>query len=211
MMFFKKGLRDPSLIRKLTMKNPRSSKKMFSITNRYALAEKATVDTREQKKMSGHPDQPSSSKGHDKKRKPDRSINVVERPRRQKEYWPRPGEFEGFLDRICIFHHQGKHKTGDYDGLQGFVDEVLMTAKPADQEKKPKDPKGDFPENHKEVNYIFGCPVMYEPKRNQKLIAWEVLAVRPTNPSALDGLRSPLPSTKMTTQTLYQSQGDILW
>jgi hypothetical protein len=41
---------------------------MFSITKRYALAEEVTLDTIEQKKESGHPDQPSSSKGHDKKR-----------------------------------------------------------------------------------------------------------------------------------------------
>jgi hypothetical protein len=36
--------------------------------------------------------------------------------------------------------------------------------KPADQEKKPDDLKGDFPEAHKEVNYIFGAPDSYEPK-----------------------------------------------
>jgi hypothetical protein len=67
MMFFNKGLKDSSLIRKLTMKNLRMSKQMFSIANRYALAEEATHNTREQNE-SGHPDQPSSSKGHDKKR-----------------------------------------------------------------------------------------------------------------------------------------------
>jgi hypothetical protein len=77
---------------------------MFSITNRYALAEEARLDTREQRKESGHQDQPSSSKGHNKKRKPHRSINVVEWPHHHKEYRPRPGEFEGFLDHICIFH-----------------------------------------------------------------------------------------------------------
>jgi hypothetical protein len=61
-MFFKKGLRDPLLIRKLSMKNPKTSKAMFAITNEYALAEEATIDTREQKKEknSGHVDYPSS-------------------------------------------------------------------------------------------------------------------------------------------------------
>jgi hypothetical protein len=76
----KKGLRDLSLIRKLTMKNPRTSEAMFAIANKYALAEVVTLDTREQKKEeSGHTDQPSSSKGHDKKRKADHSVNAVER------------------------------------------------------------------------------------------------------------------------------------
>jgi hypothetical protein len=52
---------------------------MFAIANKYALVEEATPDTREQKKKeSGHTDQPSSSKGHNKKRKADHSINAVE-------------------------------------------------------------------------------------------------------------------------------------
>jgi hypothetical protein len=90
---------------------------------------------------------------------------VVERPRRNKEYRPKPGEFEGSLDRICIFRPQGKHKTWDCDRLHGFVDEVLKTTKGVDQEKKPEEPKGDFPENHKVVNYIYGGPESYESRR----------------------------------------------
>jgi hypothetical protein len=49
-MFFKKGLRDSSLIRKLTMKNPRMLEEMLAITNRYALAKEVTLETRDQKK-----------------------------------------------------------------------------------------------------------------------------------------------------------------
>jgi hypothetical protein len=81
-MFFKKGLRDSSLICKLTIKNPRTSEAMFAIANKYALAKEATLDTREQNKEKdlGHTDQPSSSKGHDKKRKADHFTNGVEQP-----------------------------------------------------------------------------------------------------------------------------------
>jgi hypothetical protein len=81
-MFFKKGRRDPALICKHTMKNPRTSEAMLAIANRYALAEEVTLNTREQKKekYSGHVNQPSSSKGHNRKEKPDRSINTVEWP-----------------------------------------------------------------------------------------------------------------------------------
>jgi hypothetical protein len=87
------------------MKNPRLSKEMLVIANKYALTDEVTHDTREQKKEeSGHSDQPSSSKGHDKKRKADHSVNIIERPRCNKEYRPRPGEFEGFLYHICIFY-----------------------------------------------------------------------------------------------------------
>jgi hypothetical protein len=55
-MFLKKGLRDPSLIRKLAMKTPMMLEAMFTIINMYALAEEVTLDTTEQKKEkeSGH-------------------------------------------------------------------------------------------------------------------------------------------------------------
>jgi hypothetical protein len=103
-MFFKKGLRESSLICKLAMKNPRTF-------------EEATLNTRDTKKDKepGHSDQPSTSKSNDKNRKSDRSMANVERPCHNKEYWPRLGEFEGFLDQICIFHPQRKHKTRDCD------------------------------------------------------------------------------------------------
>jgi hypothetical protein len=46
-MFFKKWLRDSSLIHKLTMKNPRTSEEMLAIGNKYALAEEVTLSTRD--------------------------------------------------------------------------------------------------------------------------------------------------------------------
>jgi hypothetical protein len=57
-VFFKKGLRDLSLIRKLIMKNLSMSEVMFSIANKYALAKEATLNMREQKKekQSSHMD-----------------------------------------------------------------------------------------------------------------------------------------------------------
>jgi hypothetical protein len=105
-MFFKKGLRDSSLIHKLTMKNPRTSEEMLAITNKYAMAEEVTPDTRDQKKDKelGHSDQPSTSKNNDKKRKEDHSMANVEWLHRNKEYRPHPEEFESFLDQICILH-----------------------------------------------------------------------------------------------------------
>jgi hypothetical protein len=107
---------------------------VLQIANKYTLTEEATLDTREQKKHKElvDSDQPSSSKSHDKKRKVGHSLNNVEWSRRYKEYQPRSGEFEGVLDRICIFHPQGKHKIRNCDWLQGFTDEVLKMAKKAD-------------------------------------------------------------------------------
>jgi hypothetical protein len=59
---------------------------------------------------------------------------------------------------------------------------VLKTAKKDDLEKNPKDPKGDFPEAHTEVNYIYGGPDSYESKRKQKFIARKAMAVSPATP-----------------------------
>jgi hypothetical protein len=54
---------------------------------------------------------------------------------------------------------------------------VHKTTKKAYQEKKPEEPKGELPEAHKEVNYIYGGPDSYESRRKQKLTAREVMVV----------------------------------
>jgi hypothetical protein len=81
------------------------------------------------------------------------------------------------------FPPKGKHKTRDYNQLQGFVDVVLKIAKVADQEKKPEEPKGDFLEAHKEVNYIYGGLESYESRKKQKLTTQEAMAVSPATPA----------------------------
>jgi hypothetical protein len=56
---------------------------------------------------------------------------------------------------------------------------VVKTANKADQEKKPEEPKADFPEAYKEVNYIYGGPDSCESRRKHKLTAREVMVVSP--------------------------------
>jgi hypothetical protein len=119
-------------------------------------------------------------------------VNNTEQPWHNKEFRSRPSKFEGFLDRIGIFHPQGKHKTQDCDRLQGFTYEVLKTTKKADQEKMLKDPKGDFPKAHKEVNYIYCGSDSYESRRKQKLIAREVIVVSPATPEYLKWSEIPI-------------------
>jgi hypothetical protein len=194
-MFFKKGLKDLALIHKLAKKNPRTSEAMLAIANNYALAEDATLDNREAKKDKklSHPDRPGASKTNGKKRKNDRSVANVERPCHSRtEYRPRPGDYEDFLDGICIFHLQEKHKTRHCNHLQGFVDEVLKLAKKAEQEKKIEDLKCDFSKARKEVNYIFGGPNSYESKTKQKLTAREVMTVGPATPEYLKWFEVPV-------------------
>jgi hypothetical protein len=65
-------------------------------------------------------------------------------------------------------------------------------SKGADQEKKPKEPKGDFSKAHKEVNYIYGVPDSYESRRKQKLIAREVMVVSPATSEYLKWFEVPI-------------------
>jgi hypothetical protein len=55
-------------------------------------------------------------------------------------------------------------------------------AKGPDQEKRPKELKGDLPEAHKEVNYIHSGPDSYESRQKQKLTAQEVMVLSPATP-----------------------------
>jgi hypothetical protein len=120
---------------------------MLTITNKYTLVKEATLDNKDVKKDEepSQLDRPSPSKNNDKKRKHNRSVANVERLWcNRTEYWLRLGEIKDFLDGICIFHPQGKHKTRDCNRLQEFVDEVLKSAKKDEQDKKAEDPMGDF-------------------------------------------------------------------
>jgi hypothetical protein len=65
------------------------------------------------------------------------------------------------------------------------LDQVLKIAKKVDQEKQPKEPKGDFPKAHKEVNYIYGGPDSYGSRTKLKLIAQEIMAVSLATPEYL--------------------------
>jgi hypothetical protein len=65
-------------------------------------------------------------------------------------------------------------------------------AKGVDQEKKPEEHKGSFPEAHKEVNYICGCFNSYESRRKQKLTAWELMVVSPATPEYLKWFEVPI-------------------
>jgi hypothetical protein len=121
-MFFKKVLRDSSLICKLIMKNSRTSKEMLAITNKYALAEKATLDNRDaMEKELSQSDWPDTSKNNDKKRKSDCSVKNIEWPHGNKtKYWPWPGVFEGFLYRICIFTPRENTRLRTKIGCKGM-------------------------------------------------------------------------------------------
>ena len=102
-------------------KEPRTVKEMLSIANSYAAGEEALLETRGNKKTRKS-SQPESSKGKDKKRKGDKLVVVVKRPRRRA---PNPEEYQRFLDSPCIWHDKGNHKTKDCYSLKGYTKEIL--------------------------------------------------------------------------------------
>jgi hypothetical protein len=122
-MFFKKGLRYSSLIHKLAIKNLRTSEEMLAITNKYTLAMEATLYNRDIKKDKepSQSDRPGPSKINDEKRNPNRSMANVEQPRHSRtKYQSRPGEFEGFLDRICMFLPRENIRLGTATDCKGL-------------------------------------------------------------------------------------------
>jgi hypothetical protein len=83
-------------------------------------------------------------------------------------------------------------------------------AKWANQEKKSKEPKGDFPEAHKEVNYIYGDPDSYESQRKQKLTAREVMAVSPTTLENIKSSEVPITFDRSDHPDFVPKSGSIL-
>jgi hypothetical protein len=83
MMYFKKGLKHGELFHKLARKNPRSCKELFTIADKYTIAEEAILETQGSKKdkRSSHNDRSESSKSQDRKRKSVCEVTNVERSR----------------------------------------------------------------------------------------------------------------------------------
>jgi hypothetical protein len=76
--------------------------------------------------------------------------------------------------------------------------------------KKPEEPKGNFPEAHKEVNYICFGPKSYESRRKQKLTAREVMTVSPTTPEYLKWSEVPITFDRSDHPDFVPKLGGIL-
>jgi hypothetical protein len=141
---------------------------------------KVTLDTREQTKESGHLDHPSSSKGHDNKQNPDYYVNTVEQPCRHKEYRPRPGEFEGFPDHICIFHPRESRR------LEIVTDSMVLQMRFSRcpnqliMRGSSRIPRVSSPRRTRRSTIFLVALTRMSPRGSKKLTAREVLSVRPT-------------------------------
>jgi hypothetical protein len=155
-------------------------------------------------------DQPSSSKGHNKKRKVDHFVNAMERPRFNKEYWPKSGEFEGFLDRICIF--TPRESTRPETVIDAKVSQMRCSRWPKGpiKRKSPKSPRVTSPKLIRRSTTSMVAPTHMSQggsKNSQPRRSWRS---HPPPPSTLNGSRSPSPSTVVNTRTLCQTRGNIL-
>ena len=83
-MYFKKGLRDRELFSKLVRKDSRTCEDLFAIANPYANAEEAVTESRGDRRAS-HREKGESSKPSDRKKKTDREVANIERPRSPKQ------------------------------------------------------------------------------------------------------------------------------
>jgi hypothetical protein len=160
---------------------------LANIANKYALAEEVTLDNKDTKKDKelSQSDQPNTYKNNDKKRKLNWCVaNVEQQCHNSTMYRPRLGEFKGFLDRICIFHPRENTRLETMTRNKGLRWSPQVDQKGWERQEARRS-EGDLPEVHKEVNYIYGGPDSYESRRKQKLIAWEVMAIRPITPEYL--------------------------
>jgi hypothetical protein len=177
------------------MKNPRTSEAMFAITNKCALAEEVTLDTREQKKEkdSGHADKPSSCKGHDKQRKVDHSINMMN----LKASW------------ITYAFFTPKESTRPGTAADSKVSQIKYSRRPRGliKRKSLKNLRVTSPTLTRRSTTSMVALILKRQGRSrisQPGRSWQ------SHPPPPSGLRSPSPSTAVITRTLFQSQGSIL-
>src|SRR6266542_485957 len=92
MASFRKGVKDPDLLKKLSRRQSETGKKLFDMADRYASQEEA-VATEKDDRLRQNPkkDSAESSKPKDRKRKGDNLVAVADRSRP-----PRAPRFEDF-------------------------------------------------------------------------------------------------------------------
>ena len=80
MAAFRKGVKDPDLLKKMSRKQPRTVKELFDMADRYANQEDAmTTENDDRPRQKEKKDNPESSKPKDRKRKGDDMIAAAER------------------------------------------------------------------------------------------------------------------------------------
>jgi hypothetical protein len=144
-------------------------------------------------------DQPSSSKGHDNRRKVDRSVNMVEWQWHHKEFRPRPG----FTPR---------ESTRPRVVTDSKVSQMRFSRRPKGpiKRKSLRIPRATSPRLIKRSTTSMVAPSHMSRGGSENSLPGSSWLSRPPPPSTLSGQRSSLPSTVATTRILCQSWGGIL-
>ncbi|GJN20355.1 hypothetical protein PR202_gb07725 [Eleusine coracana subsp. coracana] len=137
------GIRSDDLVWEIGRRNhdlKLTAQECFEIADKYASGESALDNIRGKGKEKWS-NKPESSK-KDKKRKPDNTINIVDR------FWKNPRtnqpSTDELLSGLCPWHPKGNHKAKDCYYLKGFATAALKVAKDPprrnnNNKDKPKD------------------------------------------------------------------------
>ena len=112
MASFRKGVKDPDLLKKLSRRQPKTMEGLFDMADRYASQEEAvTTEKDDRPRQNPKKDSAESSKPKDRKHKGDDLVAAADRSRPPRA--PRSEDFKKVMDATCPFHPKGKHVAKD--------------------------------------------------------------------------------------------------
>src|SRR5438105_14438 len=108
MAAFRRGVKDPNLLKKLSRRQPETVKELFDMADWYATQEEAmATENDDWPRQKERKDVPESSKPKDRKHKGNDMVAAAERIRPPRA--PRTDDFKKVMESPCPFHPKGKH------------------------------------------------------------------------------------------------------
>ena len=102
MASFRKGVKDPDLLKKLSRRQPKIVKELFDMADRYASQEEAVAAEKDDRsRQNPKKDSAESSKPKDRKRKGDNLVAAANRSRPPRA--PLSEDFKKLMDDTCRF------------------------------------------------------------------------------------------------------------
>src|SRR6266542_1235573 len=157
MASFRKGVKDPYLLKKLSRRQPKTVKELFDMTDRYASQEEAVATEKDDRpRQNPKKDSAESSKPKDRKRKGDNLVVAADRSRPPRA--PHSEDFKKVMDATCPFHPKGKYAAKDYYSLQDYIKEHIKDPAQGAPDRNQDQQQGSpvFPDPEHQLNMIFG-------------------------------------------------------
>src|SRR6266540_5248090 len=121
MASFRKGVKDPDLLKKLSRRQPKMVKDLFDMADQYASQEEAmAAENDDRPRQNQRKDNAESSKQKGQKCKGDDLVAAAEHSRP-----PRPPHMDDFtkvMESTCPFHPKGKHTAKDCYSLKEYME-----------------------------------------------------------------------------------------